>query len=906
MRTKVSIGDTYTLAGRTLAVVEIKTQTDGNGVVTFEQASVTAVLKLLANRPLVVPPGDPHFACYLLRDAADTSRYAVGVYHPTLGERLQPHDPRIPPFTEQFTLCWAPGLVRVLINGQPAANQTVSIVLERQTADGTARCLLPDRYKLLTWSEQWQALVDSGERDTAYKTDADGLVYNAALNEPLMFPRGDGAWGQRQDDRLYDGAPAPEEYTAAVWLYFRGQRAEIREGQPTTLNWQTGTIVVSGPPGAWVRARLEDLFHSPQCVTTVVTAQIPTGGQLTLANLYPGRYCLSMWKPGTGLDNRDWSVICPRQWVEVGPGQTASIALSFQSPPSGYKLAYVYLAGADTQAGIQVWGLTFSGYRVVGVTEASGRVLIPAYPPPAGLLINDPYWGWQVLRGDGPTYEATLAGYMAFALSLGFGGEGGWFAFPGEGHEHLDGLEPAWRVKIVQTDELFDLDKIPIGARTQAPTPHLPPGVLTQWNFTPPSACYDIVLVDADGNYLRTLQQAIYVPRDGTDTGSLFMEILGGKPWGDALLHQPVHSTFPALPEAARIGLEHGDLGPAMLLRLLRDDAAPQEGRIGWVCPYCLCMTRIWPGPACGFCPQCGADARSYLHGPPASEGRWRVRYVALGPNRARLDVPTRRWYRPLRYAETDDFLRMYHGLPRWVCEHPVLGEYKAGSWTPGTDAEELEQAWCSQGERLLIRPKIWVLGQAAGAAKYRLRYRTDSGELHHLDFGMPAGATGLQLLSRLAPVTADYRDPADCLFVRRVTSVQLLEPDQDPGNYFLVVGDVPSLVLQSLPIRTAQATPLALQLGPFSLASGPDLRRTTDGRLFIAFVSDGDIYVAQRPSPQRPWSHPTRVTEGAHFTDPSIAPHPDETITLAFTDASDGTQYLAVSHDDGEGWETL
>lgn len=906
MRTTVSVGDTYTVAGRVLSVVEVKAATDGNGVVMFDQAPVTAVLKKLPDRPLVVPPGDPYFACYLLRDTADASRYAVGVYHPTLGERIQPHDPQVPPFTEQFILCWAPGLVRVLINGQPAANQTVSIVLERHTPDGTARCLLPDRYKLLTWSDGWQALVDSGERDTAYKTDADGYVYNAVLGEPVMFPRGDGAWGQRSDDRLYDGGPAPEEHTAAVWLYFRGQRAEIREGQNTVLNWQTGTIVVSGPGGSWVRARLEDLFHSPACVTTIVTAQIPPSGQLTLSNLYPGRYCLSMWKPGSGTDNRDWSVICRRQWVEVGAGETVSVALGFESPPSGYRLAYVYVAGALTQAGIQVWGLTFNGYQVVGTTDASGRVLIPAFPPPAGLLINDPYWGWQVLRGDGPTYEATLAGYMAFALSLGFGGEGGWFAFPGEGHEHLDGLEPRWRVKIVQTGELFDLHKIPIGARTAAPTPHLPPGVMSQWSFQPPSASYDIVLVDADGNYLRTLQQAVYVPRDGTDSGSLFMEILGGKPWGDALLHQPTHPTVPTLPEAARIGLEHGALAPAALLRLTRDHAAPHEGRIGWVCPYCLCMTQIWPGPACGYCPQCGADARSYLHGPPVSEGRWRVRYVVMGPNRARLDVLTRRWYRPLKYAENDEFLRMYHGLPRWVCDHPVLGEYDAGTWTDGTSAEELEQAWCEENERLLVRPKLWVVGQAQGAAKYRLRCRTDGDELRHLDFNLPAGTTGLLLLSRLAPVWADYRDPADCLFVRRVTSVTLLEPEEDPGNHFLVVGDVPSLVLQSLPIRRAQATPLAVQLGPFALASGPDLRRTADGRLFIAFVSDGDIYVAQRPSPQRPWSQPIRVTEGGHFLDPSITPHPDGTITLAFTDAADGTQYLATSHDDGEHWQLL
>jgi hypothetical protein len=369
MQSTVEVGDSYEVGGRRLVVVEVQRSTDGAGVVRFAAAPVTARLWRRADLPLVVSP-DPHFACYLLRDQTDPSRYAVGVYHPTLGERLQPAVPRPAPFTEELVLCWAPGPVQVLIDGQPAAQETVSLVLERRTAEGASWCLLPDKYKILQWSEQWQALVDSGERDTAYKTDAAGYVYNAVLGEPVLLPRGHGAWGQRYQDRLYDGAPPPSEYVEHLWLYFRGQRVELREGEPATLNWRSGSVVVSGPPGTKVGLELEDTsVHPPASVRCVVYGEIAAGGSATFSGLYPGRYCLSAWRPGGGTDNRDWTAIARRQWVSVEPGQTASVSVAFETPPPGYWLAYLYTSGAETQAGIEVWGLTFAGYQVVGTTD---------------------------------------------------------------------------------------------------------------------------------------------------------------------------------------------------------------------------------------------------------------------------------------------------------------------------------------------------------------------------------------------------------------------------------------------------------------------------------------------------------------------------------------------------------
>jgi hypothetical protein len=525
---------------------------------------------------------------------------------------------------------------------------------------------------------------------------------------------------------------------------------------------------------------------------------------------------------------------------------------------------------------------------------------------PFNLLVNDPHWGYQQIRGDGPTYEATLAGYMLLTVSLGFGGEGGWWAFPGAAHDHLNAFAPAWQVKVVQTGELYSLEAIPIGARTRAPVPHLPPGVVEDWNFIPPEATYDIDLVDGEGNFLARLQESGPVSRDGTDTSVMFLQPVGGKAWGDLLGHQPTAPTVPDLPEAARLGLEHGRFLPAVVQRYLAQTGEARESWLGWICPYCLCMSLIWPGSAYGYCPQCGADARTYLHGPPLSEGRYRLCHILQGPNRRRQEVWCGRWYRPLEYAETDAYLVMYQGLPRWVCQHPVLGEWEGGTWRPGTDAEELEQAWCQGGERLLVRPKLQIVGQVVGDARYRLRYRTDSGELRHLDFALTAGESGLKLLSAQAPVWAEARDPAQLLFIRRVTSVSLLEPAQDPGNHFYVVGDVPSLVLQRLRIHRAAASYFAIQLAPLALPSGPDLRRTPDGRLFVAFVREGDVYVAQRPSPQRPWSQPVAITAGGCYTDPSITILPAGVIVVAYTDATRGSQHLAISYDDGRDWERL
>jgi hypothetical protein len=909
MQATVKVGDTYSIAGRTMTVVEVKTATDSGGTVVFDTAPATAVVRRLDDLPLAVA-GDPYFACYLLRDTGGQGLYALGVFHPTLGERLQPATPAAAPLLEIFTMCWAPGPVRVLIDGQPAANETVSILLETTGVDGPSELLLPDKYKILHYSLQWQCLVDSGQRDSPYKTDALGFVYNAVFDEPLMFPRGDGAWGQRGGDLLHDGAETPEECVTSAWLCFRGRRVELVEGQPASLDWRTATLAINGPPGAWVWIELEDLWADPSQALLRILSGLDSGGHVTVPGLYPGRYCLSMYQPENGDPNyRDWSVISPRRWAELRAGETTTVALSFETPPSGHELAYVYTTGADSQAGIDVWGLTFHGHAIVGTTDGSGRVVLPNNPPAAELKVNDPHWGWQIVFGRGPTFEATLAGYDLLSMSMGYADEGGWWAFPGAIHDHLDaGVSPDWQVKVVQTGETIPMEPIPIGTRTTTPVPHLPPGTLVPggWTFYPPPYTYDIVLLDRDGNTLRVLHHSQTAYRDGTDGGTMFLGAMGGKAWGDVLSHRPNHSTHPDLPEAARMGLEHGEVQPAAIMRLVHQGGATRESRLGWVCPYCLCMTNVWPGPGFGFCPQCGSDARSFTFGPPAAEGRWSVRYRELGPGGRRQDKLCGHWYRPLRYAELDAYLRMYEGLPRWVCDHPTLGEWSNGSWAPGADAASLEAEFCAPDEHLLVRPKLQIVGAIAGEATYRLHYRTDAGDLAYLDFDLAAGATGVKLLSPLEPVYAEDHDPADALFVRRVTSVELLEPDEDPGNHFLVVGDAPSLVLQGLPVRASAGTPLAVQIGPWRVAGGPDLRRAEDGRLFLAYVSEGDIFVSRRPSPLQPWSEPARVTEGGHFTDPSIAPLPTGVIVVAYTDIGDNAQHLAFSTDDGETWDEV
>ncbi len=907
MKATVAVGDVYEIAGEIMTVVEVKRQTDSNGTVFFDSAPVAATVKLLEDRPLVVS-GDEYFACYLLVDSSGR-RYCVGVYHPTLGERIQPSSPRQAPFSEEFVMCWAPGPLRVLIDGEPAAGQGVSIVLERRTQDGLAFALMPDKYKVLTWSDQWQALVDSGQRDFSYKCDADGYVYNDALGEPVMFPRGHGAVGQRASDRLYDGADEPQEYLERAWLYFRGQRVEIAEGQAATLDWRTATIQVAAPPGTRVMAELDDVGNDAAQVTVRKYGEVPADGVLMLDGLYPGRWCVSAWAPGSGTDDRDWSQIARRQWVEVGPGETGEVSVSFQEPEAGYNMAYIYTSGADSQAGIEVWGLVVGqGWTVIATTDASGLAVWPEQPV-LSLMINDPRWGYQALRGDGPTYEATLAGYVVLGLSLGSTGEGGWWAFTAEAHDHLDCRGADWKVVVEETGEEFALEEVPIGARTVAPVPHLPPGTIDGWNFTPPEATYTISLYTPDGQRSATLIPSTTVSRDGRDESLLCLETLGGKAWGDVLAHSPRQAAEGRLPEAARIGLEHGEFHPAIVYRLSRPEgqgeAQPREAWQGFLCPYCLCMAQIWPGPGYGRCSQCGADVRSHLHTPPAPDGRWVQRIQWLMPGARRGEVACELWYRPLRYAETDDYLRMYEGLPRWVCEHPVLGEWQAGAWIGGVDAEDLEgEGWVAAGERLLIRPKVQIVA-AAGWARYRLRYRDGDGELGHVDFEIAPGQSGLVLLSALAPVWAE-RNPAKALFVRRVTSVELLEPEADPGNRFLVVGDVPSLIEPGLDIKKRWASPIALQVGPLAVASGPDLRRSPDGRLFLAYCSGGDIYVTQRPSPQRPWSEPVRLTWGGHYADPSIAILPTGAVLVAYTDVQTQSQCIAVSFDDGEHWQAL
>ena len=184
-------------------------------------------------------------------------------------------------------------------------------------------------------------------------------------------------------------------------------------------------------------------------------------------------------------------------------------------------------------------------------------------------------------------------------------GEGGWWAFPGEAHEHLDAQAPDYVVRVADTGEEYAVEQIPIGVRTVEPVPHLPAGTCQGWMFEPPESTYTIQLCSPDGKVLITVRVGGEVVRDGRDWSDLVLETMGGKAWGDVLRHRPDDATDD-LPEAARMGLEHGKWQPAMILRLLRPEgggqARPREAWAGLVCPYCLCMAYLWPGPWYGRC----------------------------------------------------------------------------------------------------------------------------------------------------------------------------------------------------------------------------------------------------------------------------------------------------------------
>jgi len=135
------------------------------------------------------------------------------------------------------------------------------------------------------------------------------------------------------------------------------------------------------------------------------------------------------------------------------------------------------------------------------------------------------------------------------------------------------------------------------------------------------------------------------------------------------------------------------------------------------------------------------------------------AQHVKRGPNDKRQPVALSNWYRPIYYAENDDYLTQ-SGLgqptnaPRWCAQHAQLGHWTGGAFTQDDTAADIMAEHDISGQ-LLAQPKVLVYNgeTAANTTTYRATVTLNDDTQRTVDFTVPEGTRG-------PGVADDFGDP--------------------------------------------------------------------------------------------------------------------------------------------------
>jgi len=966
MGATVRIGDKRTVNGIKLTVVEVQHATDADGKVTF--ATGGGEIKLTVEKAkgeALASVTDPLFTAFVLRaDADQTGRmgsglpevraegeglFGVGVQHPALGERIGALTEL--PVNETITIGWKCPEITIKHNGVTQEGAHATFVLRRRSdlEDGgiVEHWYGADRFKGLTWSEEWQSYVAGDSAQGEWETDADGIVRQnygdgSGLYE-IYFPNGDGALFQRKSDPHYDGAEPPSEYAEDVWCYYKGLRVRVSEGLDVEIDIATGSIAATGQAGCRVIARLMgiEIEGSPGVLEWESFCDLDGGGGGTITDLRPGRYVV-MQRVDSG-DGADWHYICKRQWANVERGETTTVNMGLmEEPEPGHILGYVYLYGAD----LAEVDLYRSLYHLPGspVLIASGSRLEYDWVGGAVIIGQDTARIISSDIGAGGCWECALAASFVF-LDEGPMADANNMVWWSGNDQHRD-LPTPWPLPIARESSGYIAD-VPFyrmrgGIYSGPCLPHgegvwwqeQPP--LEEWmyyGFVPPGPPppgspeytwdiieesgaiidpellmaldvgwqYDSGLLDIVGVYGRSRAGVVYTP-----------PLRGGKVSGDCVEGHEQLIGHDKDPEAARLGIEWGETGTAVELRVLATPTDPTDQtramavRNGNVCPYCL--GPVWRAPSAGsyiygFCTQstCGNDARPYLRTPTLAAGAYDCRAVRYAAGK-RSSIKLTRWLRPVNYIENDDYLQLYHGYPRWVAQHPTLASWGEGGFTDGDDAAEIVSTnGLEEGTGLYVQPKI-LPADIAGDADYIIRCTNPDGKTRdkraHLNVGRK---DPLRLTRARKTGGADGDNPSAFDWISDIYGID----SEEPGfNSFAVVGESPALVMGQTPVANTADTPWACQ---FQVRCGePHHDVDGAGRIWRALNDEGTIRIHVRESPQRPWvERAPAFDEALEYCHPCILRMNDGRLMVCATVVGGKTRWRR-SCDDGRHWEVV
>ncbi|HUT60103.1 MAG TPA: hypothetical protein VNA25_19830, partial [Phycisphaerae bacterium] len=966
MGATVTIGDKRTVAGIHLTVVEVQHTTDADGKVTF--ATGAGEIKLTVEKApdeALASVTDPLFTAFVLRaDADQTGRmgsglpetrgegeglFGVGVQHPALGERIGALTEL--PIIETITMGWKCPEITIKHNGVEQEGAHVTFVLRRRSdlEDGgvVEHWFGADRFKGLTWSEEWQSYVAGDTAQGEWETDADGIVHQnfgdgSGLHE-IYFPNGDGALFQRIGDHRDEGSGAPTEYAEEVRCYYRGSWVVVHEGQEVEIDLTGASIVIQGEPDWRAFAWMEDVgaFTGEDLQHTYGSVALDGSGQGTIAGLQGGRYVIVQRKflnPVTP----DWTGIARRIWADVAEGQTKAITLpAGETPSPGNVLGYIYTEGATLADDAGLYARAVNGDNPPPAPTATGGRMdctLP-YGPPVIITATAAAEVRDIFLSPGKCFEIVLGGRFIIVTrsDVDDRGEARWWNGL-DAHENLNADERAY---ILRCDNAAVQDrtfKQRDGALVSEPTPYRLPyewvydPFLDESRWTVPGSPEYLTwsFIDAGSGAPIPGFTGLSLPHwpgfqdaghagndetaDGTSVGSLGSQptLRGGKVSGDCVDDHDQLIDDDQQPEAARLGIEYGDTGTSIELRVLATPTDPDDEtramavRNANVCPYCL--GPVWRAPSAGsyiygFCTQstCGNDARPYLRTPTLAAGAYDCRAVRYAAGK-RSSIKLTRWLRPVNYIENDDYLQLYHGYPRWVAQHPTLASWGEGGFTDGDDAAEIVSTnGLEEGTGLYVQPKI-LPADIAGDADYIIRCTNPDGKTRdkraHLNVGRK---DPLRLTRARKTGGADGDNPSAFDWISDIYGID----SEEPGfNSFAVVGESPALVMGQTPVANTADTPWACQ---FQVRCGePHHDVDGAGRIWRALNDEGTIRIHVRESPQRPWvERAPAFDEALEYCHPCILRMNDGRLMVCATVVGGKTRWRR-SCDDGRHWEVV
>ncbi len=697
---------------------------------------------------------DPEFRVGLLHHPDDEWLYALVLDDPHEGRLIRPHKWMGADYLDNrltvFVTCWAPDTLLVVDGAAGQAYVPVDIELHWQTSSGTYAGWWQPAYPFpnLVWNGS--TYVRGSSSQALFVTDDSGIV-RAAWTEDgyVLFPRGHGAWGQRTEDRMWDGpdAPYPERVLTAAYLcygaalpvappfrpqFYCGDRAVVEEGEGALLDVAGATVTVTGPPSTLVRMHWKGTSYRFQGSTdstgTLVFTGVP-GGEYHIVSkpleLNPNRITRGML----------------RKKVEVPAGHLTSVSLGDVSlVPDDVVQGRLYWYGAEPAAGVTVHALyTGPPADPVHKTEKTTTTasdgfweFVQQLGPGEQLYkvwVETPYGYWEAHRP---------APWSIVYWNIALGGRVALDAVPwGDAGAHINvrSMSPPAYLRRAGRDEVYccfvrDDDHGWFYSELG----------LHDYSAADQQEMWEIVA--DDGTVLLWGIPGYYDPRldwprvSGDDMGSAHRVTVGGKIHGNVLRSSDrklEETTTPLLEEAARMGLEHGTLawgldlrhrteqvGPT-LLSGQRISQAPGEDQqvttralchLAMLCPYC--GAPVWRLPNTdtyrrGYCMQCAeawvvpdaTDARTYFETITiGSFVDWHTQIALHATEGGHASVDLHSHWRPENYQETDAYLDTPSWLgpsssppPRWVATHFVFGTYSNSEFTDGTNIAAQEAA---------------------------------------------------------------------------------------------------------------------------------------------------------------------------------------------------------------------